>query len=143
MILKIDKRFKWAAMNESGNVFLYVNKPKMREDRWFPVPSPGSCELSSNDYMCASLLTFEGDWKDSLHEISDSKFTKFYDFTIDQKVFVSDFKCHWSPRHYSHTKDGVHYTFPEGKTSWTTEEGEQPVGWTYIKPYHEEITHDL
>ena len=53
---------------------------------------------------------------------------------IDTKVLVSDYGTDWCKRHYAGFKDGKHYVWPGGKTSWTSEPEELSL-WEYMKLY--------
>lgn len=53
---------------------------------------------------------------------------------IDAKVLVSDYGTDWCKRHYAGFKDGKHYVWSSGKTSWTCEPDEI-IQWEYMKLY--------
>ena len=87
-----------------------------------------------------SCIQIDGPWEDSLHRVEDGKITRVQAYNKDQKVLVSDDgeNCQdrrWLKRYYSHYKDGNHYVFSNGKTSWS---GEGQSVFKYIKPAEEE-----
>ena len=53
---------------------------------------------------------------------------------IDSKVLVSANGEYWTKRHYAGFKDGKHYAWSVGKTSWTCEPDEISQ-WEYMKLY--------
>lgn len=53
---------------------------------------------------------------------------------IDTKVLVSVNGKYWAKRHYAGFKDGKHYAWSVGKTSWTCEPDEISQ-WEYMKLY--------
>lgn len=53
---------------------------------------------------------------------------------IDAKVLVSVNGKYWAKRHYAGFKDGKHYVWSSGKTSWTCEPDEI-IQWEYMKLY--------
>ena len=53
---------------------------------------------------------------------------------IDAKVLVSANGEYWTKRHYAGFKDGKHYAWSVGKTSWTCEPDEISQ-WEYMKLY--------
>lgn len=56
------------------------------------------------------------------------------DMPIDAKVLVSVNGKYWTKRHYAGFKDGKHYVWSSGKTSWTCEPDEISQ-WEYMKLY--------
>ena len=56
---------------------------------------------------------------------------------IDTKVWVSENGEYWTKRHYAGFKQGKHYAWSVGKTSWTCEPDEISQ-WEYMKLYNEE-----
>lgn len=56
------------------------------------------------------------------------------DTPIDTKVLVSVNGEYWTKRHYAGFKDGKHYAWSVGKTSWTCEPDEISQ-WEYMKLY--------
>lgn len=56
------------------------------------------------------------------------------DTPIDTKVLVSANGEYWTKRHYAGFKDGKHYAWSVGKTSWTCEPDEISQ-WEYMKLY--------
>lgn len=56
------------------------------------------------------------------------------DTPIDTKVLVSVNGKYWTKRHYAGFKDGKHYVWSSGKTSWTCEPDEI-IQWEYMKLY--------
>lgn len=56
------------------------------------------------------------------------------DTPIDTEVLVSVNGKYWAKRHYAGFKDGKHYVWSSGKTSWTCEPDEISQ-WEYMKLY--------
>ena len=87
-----------------------------------------------------ACIQIDDPWEASLHKVEDGVITKIHTFKKDQKVLVSDDGGHcgnrrWYRRYYSHYKEGNHYVFTNGKTSWT-QEGKSM--FHFIKPAEEE-----
>lgn len=80
----------------------------------------GSCTTARMDWLKAE---YEGP------KINIPKGT-----TIDTKVLVSENGEYWTKRHYAGFKDGKHYAWSVGKTSWTCEPDEISQ-WDYMKLY--------
>ena len=80
-------------------------------------------------------VQIDGPWEDSLHRVEGGKITKVQIYSKDQKVLVSFDGEVWHRRYYSHYKDGNHYVFSNGATSWS--QGGHS-NFNYIKPAEEE-----
>lgn len=109
---------------------------------WFEeLPEKGKiCWHYNGHTRSLSCIQIDGPWEDSLHKVEDGKITKVQTYSKDQKVLASNDgeNCQdrrWYRRHYSRYKDGNHYVFSNGKTSWS-QEGQSV--FKYIKPAEEE-----
>ena len=118
------------AKDQDGGVYWYGELPEKRDTAW----------AVNGSFSRATSIQIDGPWEDSLHKVEDGKITKVQTFEKDQPVLVSDDgeNCQdrrWLKRYYSHYKDGNHYVFSNGKTSWS-QEGQSV--FKYIKPAEEE-----
>ena len=118
------------AKDQDGTVYWYEELP----EEW------QSCWDSEKGIRLLSCIKIDGPWEDSLHKVEDGKITRVQIYSKDQPVLVSDDgeNCQdrrWYRRYYSHYKDGNHYVFSNGKTSWS-QEGQSV--FKYIKPAEEE-----
>jgi hypothetical protein len=118
------------AKNQNGGVYWHKEMPEKGVTIW----------ADNNAHIGVICIQIDGPWEDSLHRVEDGKITKVQTYSKDQKVLVSDDgeNCQdrrWYRRYYSHYKDGNHYVFSNGKTSWS-QEGKSV--FKYIKPAEEE-----
>jgi hypothetical protein len=118
------------AKDQDGDVFWYGELPEKRDTAW----------VDNSSFARAACIQIDGPWEESLHKVEDGKITKVQIFEKEQKVLVSDDGENyqyrkWYRRYYSHYKDGNHYVFSNGKTSWS-QEGQ--CVFKYIKPAEEE-----
>ena len=118
------------AKDQDGAAYWYGELPEKRDTAW----------AVNGSFSRATSIQIDGPWEDSLHKVEDGKITKVQTFEKDQPVLVSDDgeNCQdrrWLKRYYSHYKDGNHYVFSNGKTSWS-QEGQSV--FKYIKPAEEE-----
>ena len=118
------------AKDQDGTVYWYEELPEKWQSRWD----------SAKRIQVLSCIQIDGPWEDSLHKVEDGKITKVQTYSKGQKVLVSNEgeNCQdrrWYRRYYSHYKDGNHYVFSNGKTSWS-QEGQSV--FKYIKPAEEE-----
>ena len=118
------------AKDQDGTVYWYEELPEKWQSRWD----------SAKRIQVLSCIQIDGPWEDSLHKVEDGKITRVQTYSKDQKVLVSDDgeTCQdrrWLKRYYSHYKDGDHYVFSNGKTSWS-QEGQSV--FKYIKSAEEE-----
>ena len=118
------------AKDQDGTVYWYEELPEKGQSYW-----------DSEELMLElSCIQIDGPWEDSLHKVEDGKITRVQIYSKDQPVLVSDDgengqDRRWYRRYYSHYKDGKHYVFSFGKTSWS-QEGQSV--FKYIKPAEEE-----
>lgn len=71
------------------------------------------------------------------HDFDLIEVSHYEDFKKDDKVMVSHNGTGWFKRYFSHEENGVPYTFPDGKTSWSDY---STVGWEFCrKPTQEEL----
>lgn len=113
------------AKDQNGAAYWYEELPEKRDTAW----------VHTSSLIRASCIQIDGPWEDSLHKVKDGKITKVQIYSKDQKVLVSFDGEVWHRRYYSHYKDGNHYVFPNGGTSWS---GERVIEFNYIKPAEEE-----
>lgn len=118
------------AKDQYGTVYWYEELPEKRQSYW------DSGEL----ILELSCIQIDGPWEDSLHKVENGKITRVQAYSKDQPVLASDdgencYDRRWYRRYYSHYKDGNHYVFSNGKTSWS-QEGQSV--FKYIKPAEEE-----
>ena len=119
------------AKDQDGGVFWYEELPEKGQSYW------DSRKQHSQSLSCIQI---DGPWEESLHKVEDGKITKVQTYSKDQPVLASNDgeNCQdrrWYRRYYSHYKDGNHYVFSNGKTSWS-EEGQSV--FKYIKLAEEE-----
>ena len=118
------------AKDQNGVVYWYEEIPEKRQSYWD----------RGKDIRSLSCIQIDGPWEDSLHKVEDGKITRVQTYSKDQPVLASNDgeNCQerrWYRRYYSHYKDGNHYVFSNGKTSWS-QEGQSV--FKYIKPAEEE-----
>ena len=118
------------AKDQDGTVYWHKEMPVSKQYDWD----------SEKGIRLLSCIQIDGPWDDSLHKVEDGKITRVQIYSKDQPVLVSDDgeNCQdrrWYRRYYSHYKDGNHYVFSFGKTSWS-QEGQSV--FKYIKPAEEE-----
>ena len=118
------------AKDQDGAAYWYEELPEKGHTTWHGIGL----------FMKASCIQIDGPWEDSLHRVEDGKITRVQTYSKDQPVLASNDgeNCQdrrWYRRYYSHYKDGNHYVFSNGKTSWS-QEGQSV--FNYIKPAEEE-----
>lgn len=118
------------AKDQDGDVFWHEEMPVSRQYDW------DSEEL----ILELSCVQIDGPWEESLHKVENGKITKVQIYSKDQPVLASNdgencYDRRWLKRYYSHYKDGNHYVFSNGRTSWS-QEGQSV--FKYIKPAEEE-----
>lgn len=118
------------AKDQGGSAYWFDELPEKVEECWH-------YNGPARFLLCVQI---DGPWEDSLHKVENGKITKVQIYSKDQKVLVSDDgeNCQdrmWRKRYYSHYKDGNHYVFSNGKTSWS-QDGQSV--FKYIKPAEEE-----
>ena len=114
------------AKDQDGYVYWYGKMPEKGGIAW----------ATNGSFTRTTHIQIDGPWEDSLHRVEDGRITKVQTYSKDQKVLVSDDgeNCRdrrWYRRYYSHYKDGYHYVFTNGKTSWS-QEGQSV--FKYVKP---------
>lgn len=87
------------------------------------------CEFKIRSRRCAKNRM---EWLKS--EYVEPKINIPDDTPIDTKVLVSVNGKYWTKRHYAGKRDGKHYVWSSGKTSWTCEPDEI-IQWEYMKLY--------
>ena len=118
------------AKDQDGVVYWYEELPEKGQNYWNNI----------KDIRLLSCIQIDGPWEDSLHKVEDGKITRVQIYSKDQPVLVSDDgengqDRRWHRRYYSHYKDGNHYVFSNGKTSWS-QDGQSV--FKYIKHAEEE-----
>ena len=93
------------------------------------IESCGKCDFNDMD----SCNTRKMEWLKAEYEGS-KKINIPVNTPIDAKVLVSVNGEYWTKRHYAGFKDGKHYVWSSGKTSWTCEPDEI-IQWEYMKLY--------
>ncbi len=89
------------------------------------------CDLFCKDGILACVIR-RMEWLKSEYE--EPKINIPEDTPIDTRVFVSVNGKYWAKRHYAGFKDGKHYVWASGKTSWTCDPDEI-IQWEYMKLY--------
>ena len=129
------------AKDQDGVVYWYKEMPEKVVYWHKEMPEKGDTTWAANgSFTRTTHIQIDGPWEDSLHKVEDGKITRVQIYSKDQPVLVSDDgeNCQdrrWYRRYYSHYKDGNHYVFSFGKTSWS-QEGQSV--FKYIKPAEEE-----
>ena len=75
-----------------------------------------------------------------LIDIINSEFEEYIDWSkvpVDTKVLVSDNGKLWYKRHFAKYESGAVHVFPDGRSSFTTEESDIIYPWKYAKLYEE------
>jgi len=79
---------KWAAMDDDGGWCAFIDKPSPRIHGWF-TGGRGSTEGGADMGEIFGDIPYQGDWKDSLHQIISGKLVKYVDVPGDgEKVIV-------------------------------------------------------
>lgn len=76
----------------------------------------------------------------NLNEIVLMDFEEIVDWSkvpVDTKVLVSDNGNTWYKRHFAKYESGAVHVFPDGRSSFTTEESDIIYPWKYAKLYEE------
>lgn len=71
-----------------------------------------------------------------LIDIINSEFEENIDWSkvpVDTKVLVSDNGNTWYKRHFAKYENGSVHVFPDGRSSFTTEESDIIYPWKYVK----------
>ena len=127
--LKIRPSLEWAAMDGDGSWWGYEDKP-IERDMWWG-DGGESCGLDAFD-----IPKYNGDFKDSLHQIIDGKLVKYIDVPGDkEKVIVGANQY----RRYSSGKldgDGRLLCYTAGD-KWSSD-GERTGWYTWRRPTPEE-----
>ena len=74
----------------------------------------------------------------NLDEIVRMDFEEIVDWfkvPVDTKILVSDDGEHWARRYFAKYENGSVHVFPDGRTSFTTEEDGIIYPWKYAKLY--------
>ena len=90
------------------------------------------CDLLKEKSTCTGCDVSRIKWLKAEYE--EPKITIPKGTPIDAKVLVSANGEYWTKRHYAGFKDGKHYAWSVGKTSWTCEPDEISQ-WEYMKLY--------
>lgn len=72
----------------------------------------------------------------TLVDIVNSEFEEYLDWSkvsVDAKILVSDNGDIWCKRHFAKYENGSVYVFPNGRSSFTTEESDIIYPWKYAK----------
>lgn len=135
--LRIDPRWKWAAMDKDGRWFFYDAMPSgTSEHSWIESGAAGVAAVFS--------LNKHIDWRDSLHEIvhegGRAYLRKHVDVPGDgEPVMVRD-RHGWHPRYSAgkFTDDGMLLCYHSGGTKWSS--GGDIAPWTeWRRPTPEEL----
>ena len=76
----------------------------------------------------------------TLDEILQMEFEEIVDWSkvpVDTKILVSDNGDTWYKRHFAKYENGSVHVFPDGRSSFTTEESDIIYPWKYAKLYEE------
>ena len=76
----------------------------------------------------------------TLDEILQMEFEEIVDWSkvpVDTKILVSDNGDTWYKRHFAKYETGSVHVFPDGRSSFTTEESDIIYPWKYAKLYEE------
>ena len=77
----------------------------------------------------------------SLFDIINCEFEEHLDWSkvpVDTKVLVSDNGKLWYKRHFAKYENGSVHVFPDGRSSFTTEESDIIYPWKYAKLYEKQ-----
>ena len=77
----------------------------------------------------------------SLFDIINCEFEEHLDWSkvsVDAKVLVSDNGKLWYKRHFAKYENGSVHVFPDGRSSFTTEESDIIYPWKYAKLYEKQ-----
>lgn len=77
----------------------------------------------------------------TLVDIVNSEFEEYLDWSkvsVDAKVLVSDNGKLWYKRHFAKYENGSVHVFPDGRSSFTTEESDIIYPWKYAKLYEKQ-----
>ena len=127
---------KWAAMDDDGGWCAFIDKPSPRIHGWF-TGGRGSTEGGADMGEIFGDIPYQGDWKDSLHQIISGKLVKYVDVPGDgEKVIVGP--C--NRKRYSAgrlNKEG-HLLCYNGGDKWTSG-GATSMWTTWRRPTPEEL----
>ena len=133
--LKIDDKWKWAAMDDDGNWYAYLEMPTVSQNYWKTPPETQDCGLS-----VFNLPQHDGSFKDSLHEIKDGKLVKYVDIPADgERVIVREGGMDF--RRYSSgqiSPTGSLAVYCDGADRWTSK-GEISFWKNWRRPTSEEL----
>jgi len=128
--LKIAPRWKWTAKDKDGKWWVYDEKPTPTESVW---------DNTHGDAVSIKIFStpeWQGDWKDSLHQIIDGKLVKFDVPGDGERVIVGP--C--NRKRYSAgrlNKEG-HLLCYNGGDKWTSG-GATSMWTTWRRPTPEEL----
>lgn len=123
MILQINEKWKWAAKDKSGTLYLFTDKPFRGASAW---DSLSGLRRNVDDLFSGILPDYE--WQDSLHRIENGELIKHVELRVDDKVMVRNKpQGMWRKRYFSHFNGEAIYCFAGGMTSWNA--GETFESW--------------
>ena len=121
-----------------------INKKYKTEDGR---PARILCTNRNNKKCVVALVTDKNNYQDIISYTADGKadstnshplnlieITPYDQLKVDDKIMVSDDGHIWSSRHFAEVRNGVVYTFDNGKTSWSTKNnGGVLISWKYVR----------
>ena len=132
--LKINPRWKWAAMDECGDWYAHDDKPKPFSSGWFCGEKERAGTPISQFF---GEITFPGDWKDSLHQIIEGRLVKYIDTPADgEKVIVGT--CNRKRYSSGRINEEGHLLCYNGGDKWTSD-GATSRWTTWRRPTPEEL----
>lgn len=139
--LKLDPKWKWAAMDEDGVWNFFTSEPEIRGKAWF-----SSTEPSCGEELVCFALSSSCNWRDSLHEIvhQDGKvyLKKHVDIPVDGEPVLVGYSSPGEHRRYSAGKiddKGRLECYRNGATIWSGNK-EDLAAWKYWRrPTEEEL----
>lgn len=127
-----ESGYRYLAMDEDGEIFLYKNKPVKGECTWIGDYSIGCICF----YKVISPLV---SWEDE-EPFDIGKYLGIIDWEnvpVDTKVLVSDDGRNWEKRYFKYYNNGNirrrHVCFADGRTSWSNKDNHEGIGWKYCK----------
>ena len=111
-----------------------VGKEYKVEERTYEVVESLNGNLNLNNIDSRNYIEYEL----SLFDIINCEFEEHLDWSkvsVDAKVLVSDNGDTWHKRHFAKYENGSVHVFPDGRSSFTTEESDIIYPWKYAKLY--------
>lgn len=132
-----ESGYRYITMDESGEVFLFKNKPSKRMRDWYD----GGEDFDSFPmyFWCEGVVKTLISWEDE-EPFDIGKYLGIVDWAnvpVDTKVLVSNDGEDWRKRYfkcYDQESDKFKYIcFRDGHTSWSNINNHNGCGWAYCK----------